>query len=170
MNLAFSTQFPPTAQPAIANQPTHFVEKIWKGFIENQQHLDVFGEYVFNKHYDFENMEAQTPKRHTFKQDKANRWQVGNLIHFYINARSKNQFRFAPVVPVLGIQKIEINWFDYDAFRLPEPNIYINGNWIVGDKKLLLMQNDGFDTPEQFYAYFNQNFEGKIIHWTDLKY
>ena len=30
--------------------------------------------------------------------------------------------------------------------------------------------NDGFESLKHFFEYFNEDFEGKIIHWTDLKY
>ena len=33
-----------------------------------------------------------------------------------------------------------------------------------------LAQNDGFDCEEEFFAYFNKAYTGKIIHWTDYKY
>lgn len=28
----------------------------------------------------------------------------------------------------------------------------------------------GFDSVKDFFRYFNKDFKGKIIHWTDLKY
>ena len=33
-----------------------------------------------------------------------------------------------------------------------------------------LAKNDGFESVEDFFAYFNKDFKGKIIHWTDLQY
>lgn len=33
-----------------------------------------------------------------------------------------------------------------------------------------LAKNDGFDSVEDFFRYFNSNFDGKIIHWTDYIY
>lgn len=41
---------------------------------------------------------------------------------------------------------------------------------IEKDKMLQLAQNDGFDTIEEFFEYFNEDFTGKIIHWTGLRY
>jgi hypothetical protein len=41
----------------------------------------------------------------------------------------------------------------------------------VIDKGLLqFVQNDGFDSIEDFFSYFDKGFKGKIIHWTDLRY
>ena len=81
------------------------------------------------------------------------------------------------------VQKIEIKWFD-DG-KIKQVSVFIDGK-IYGTvcynfgvnvtelykrKKLdLLAQNDGFETIEEFFAYFNEDFKGKMIHWTDLKY
>ena len=33
-----------------------------------------------------------------------------------------------------------------------------------------LVWNDGFDNIYEFVSYFNEDFVGKIIHWTDFRY
>ena len=33
-----------------------------------------------------------------------------------------------------------------------------------------LSKNDGFDSIEDFWSFFNQDYQGMIIHWTDTKY
>lgn len=33
-----------------------------------------------------------------------------------------------------------------------------------------LAKNEGFDSAADFFKYFNANFDGKIIHWTDYTY
>jgi hypothetical protein len=52
------------------------------------------------------------------------------------------------------------------------PKIYINDNpFPLTDEQVLeLAQNNGFDTVKDFFEYFNKDFKGKIIHWTDFKY
>ena len=35
---------------------------------------------------------------------------------------------------------------------------------------LKFAQNDGFDTEEAFWKWFNQPFNGVVIHWTDFIY
>ena len=32
------------------------------------------------------------------------------------------------------------------------------------------INNDGFDSIENFLRWFNKDFEGKIIHWTGFRY
>jgi hypothetical protein len=83
-------------------------------------------------------------------------------------------FRFAPVLPVVSVQKIEITWLGFlNHFR---PWVKVDGKSIYTldqidlNKMLQLANNDGFDTIEDFFAYFNKDFTGKIIHWTDWRY
>jgi hypothetical protein len=40
-----------------------------------------------------------------------------------------------------------------------------------GDEEMIrLARNDGFDSVEDFFSFFPEDFKGKIIHWTDLRY
>lgn len=185
MILGFSTQ--------LNGKPTYFVEKIWEGLLrqilstdhEYIIHLD-WHEELFGKEWDFipeETERMNNPKIHTIREDAKDRWKPGTKIDFFINCRQKNMFRFAPVLPVVSVQKIEIKWFD-DG-KIKQVSVFIDGK-IYGTvcynfgvnvtelykrKKLdLLAQNDGFETIEEFFAYFNEDFTGKLIHWTDLKY
>lgn len=34
----------------------------------------------------------------------------------------------------------------------------------------VLAKNDGFSGVKEFFEWFSEDFKGKIIHWTDLKY
>lgn len=105
---------------------------------------------------------ATKQKTHTIREDKNNRWQAGVKIDFFINPRTKNMFRFAPVLPVVSIQFISIK----PAIK----EVCIDGHYLSSSEKVQVAQNDGFDTIEDFFAYFNTDFVGKIIHWTDLRY
>lgn len=33
-----------------------------------------------------------------------------------------------------------------------------------------LSKNDGFDSIEDFWSFFNQDYQGMIIHWTETRY
>lgn len=87
-------------------------------------------------------------------------------------------FRFAPRIPVVSTQKVQIRYWSEDCARVLIDNKdfyagYVNGVAIdktYEDNILKLANNDGFDTVEDFFAYFNKDYTGKIIHWTDLKY
>ena len=166
MILPFSTN--------INGKETFFVQKIW-GSLKSKCNLKDFIDETPTKFFaSFEVSKNLKPKLHTIREDKNDRWKIGTLIHFYINARQKNMFRFAPVLPVVSIQKIEIKMIGFsDGFR---PWVKIDDKlfYDVAEKlkpqMLQFAQNDGFDTIEDFFNYFDKDYLGKIIHWTDLKY
>jgi hypothetical protein len=175
MILSFSTQ--------LNGKPTYFVEKIWEGLLrhvvptdkEYISHLN-YHEERFGKQWDFlptEQEQITSPKLHTIREDKNARWKVGTEIDFFINCRQKNMFRFAPVLPVVSTQKILITYTKTKKAMvfIDDKCFYMQDFSLEGNHKMLhLAQNDGFDTIEDFFAYFNEDFTGKIIHWTDLRY
>ncbi|OXA76380.1 hypothetical protein B0A58_07345 [Flavobacterium branchiophilum NBRC 15030 = ATCC 35035] len=67
-----------------------------------------FDAKLSHKEFSFDAFRDKLIKIHTIREDKNDRWKVGNKIDFFINARQKNMFRFAPVLPVVNTQKIEI--------------------------------------------------------------
>ena len=106
MILPFSTQ--------LNGKPTYFVEKIWQGFPNQEQYLDEWFqlESKIYEGYEFSpDASGMQPKLHTIREDKSDRWRAGVMIGFFINARQKNMFRFAPRIPVVSTQEIIINWF-----------------------------------------------------------
>lgn len=115
-------------------------------------------------------------KIHTIRADRANRWRVGKLIHFVIKNRTPYRFQFAPVMPVLGIQEIEIRWAGEHVYINIDSRPYCTNNAIPSseegyqDRLMILARNDGFDSVEDFLEYFKDGFSGKIIHWTDFTY
>jgi hypothetical protein len=171
MILGFKTQ--------INGKPTYFVEKIWEGFFKgvkiNYQGLEIGKKalpenYIINTH---------KPKIHTIREDKNNRWKPGTMIDFFINVRKKDMYRFAPRIPVLSTQKIEIIWLNeirslelskLAPKRLNYVEVIVDDNVLEFEEMKILSLNDGFDTIEEFFEYFNENFKGKIIHWTDKRY
>lgn len=165
-------------------QSTNFVEKIWRGFVIHG--LEESAEY---KSY-FEECEKRElldspfwppAKLHTIREDKHDRWKPGTMIDFFINARRKNMFRFAPRIPVVSVQKIQIAYENANPMDLDCVFVYVDGKLIyrrfsngqavgVFNKMSQLATNDGFWSIDDFFAWFNKDFKGKIIHWTDLKY
>ncbi len=177
MILPFSTQ--------MNGKPTYFVERIWEGLLTNnllhagasleatdRRYYEMFGKTPFN--YDLK----VKPKLHTIREDKSDRWKVGTKIDFFINCRQKDMFRFAPVLKVVSVQKVEIMWFE--CFGKKIVRVFIDDKsfacvnfekeMIITGNMLELAQKDGFDTIEDFFAFFDKDYIGKIIHWTDLRY
>lgn len=162
MILGFSTNFP-ADKGKIANKPTCFIELIMNSLLRNG--LAEFSEINdfednYSKKFGDDLVMVPNQKLHTIRKDSKNRWKAGNDIHFCINVRTKNQFQFAPIVKCISTQEIEIQ----------DKNVWIDGLKCTWDEIEVLAINDGFDSVDAFFEYFNTGFTGKIIHWTNLKY
>jgi hypothetical protein len=173
MILSFSTKFP-------NGTPTRFIEKIWDGLINNnlvsvREFTTFLNNYVdkFNDVWDSTDGGFFNPKLHTIRKDEHSRWKPEMKIHFTVFNRSKNSFQFAPVIECKSVQKIEIQYLPLTfnwVHKLPYPvSVTIDGN-SANDRIEELALNDGFDSIADFLDWFNTDFTGKIIHWTDLKY
>ena len=173
MILPFSTQ--------LNGKPTYFIEKIITGlafkklisFDEANERIQDTLIQKYNKQGELVNFFIKldrtrilSPKIHTIREDKTDRWKPGTKIDFFINCRQPNMFRFAPVLPVVSVQKIEIKFFEY----LNDVEIRIDGKLNTTEQNQELAWNDGFENLLMFLMYFNEDFTGKIIHWTDKKY
>ena len=157
----------------INGKPNYFIEKIWNGLIEKQ--ISTISDYQ-NRRFEYNDFfeidwdhindySLIQPKLHTIREDPHNRWKPGNLIHPVINNRTANRFQFAPVIKCVSVQTIIIR-YNEKGFSL----IFVDGILLYGNQKEAVVKNDGFDSIEDFFAFFNKDFTGKIIHFTDLKY
>ncbi|MBD0822614.1 hypothetical protein [Aestuariibaculum marinum] len=163
MTLGFSTQ--------IKKKPAYFVEKIWEAILQkgiqiNANDFIEYGRKCLPKNYI---VGTHNPKLHTIREDSRNRWKAGNDIHFVTGNRTKNRQQFAPVIKVKSIQKIEIKYPAWSE-NLNDPVVSIDGRTLSLDETQQLAWNDGFENLISFWLWFNEDFTGKIIHWTDLKY
>ena len=155
----------------INGKPTYFVEKIHSGLLQNGV-TDFDGISFENRNFDLKKLTRSEPKIHTIRTDKKNRWKAGMMIDFFINARQKDMFRFAPRIEVFSIENIEIVHSDFHGDKG-----YDKGSWVLIDNIVIsscwvdtLARNDGFESTGDFFDYFNEDFKGKIIHWTDHQY
>ncbi len=113
------------------------------------------------------------PKLHTIRTDPSSRWKAGMDIHMVINNRTKNRFQFAPVVKCTSVQVFELEYKNHLLAQNPNYTycvLKIDGVSRSREEIEELAINDGFDSVEDFFKYFNKDFKGKLIHWTDLKY
>lgn len=186
MTLSFSLQ--------LNGKPTYFPEKIIKclygnGTVSSNDFFDSFMASKYSKS-DADIRKAMAPKLHTIRSDKANRWKAGNKIHFVINNRTPQRMQFAPVVECKSVQRIKIKQFKTDIHyhvmiwiddELKYDSLYLcfhdthKGDSVdeylkQSDFIKNLSINDGFESSDHFFDYFKKDFEGKIIHWTDLTY
>ena len=111
-------------------------------------------------------------KKHTIREDKNDRWRHGKVIHFATGVRTKNYNCFK-IGKCVSTQIIEIRYLnkysDYPVVTIDgkEYRFYWKADW---DILCRLSINDGFNSFTAFCKWFNKDFKGKIIHWTDLKY
>jgi hypothetical protein len=164
MTLSFKTE--------IKGNPTHFVEQIHHclfALLEPEVQYPYWRE-VNKKGFDTEKAKGRK-KKHTIRTDSKNRWEAGKNIHFVINNRTPQRFQFAPVVICKSVQLIAIYQnIDSAGFQIANPSVHIDNRNLTPVEIENLAINDGFDSAEDFFAYFNKDSTGKIIHWTNLKY
>lgn len=137
----------------INGKPTYFVEKILA--------------YVYPEI----KLAGFKPKLHTIRSGK--KWKPNKIIHMAVGVRTSNYKQFNKGLHSLsvckGVQYVEIIWQKKGGKKYPE--IFVDKKKIVNKKKLeLIAINDGFESINDFFKWFNEDYKGKIIHWTDLKY
>ncbi len=128
----------------VNGQPTHFKEKILACVFKN----------------------GYTPKLHTIRKSK--RFMPGTKLHMAYGVRTKFYEQFNYDIPELekcvSTQEIRIEWFLNGCI------VWVDDRALDEDEITELARNDGFNSLIEFLRYFNENFEGQIIHWTDLRY
>ena len=161
-------------------KPTFFAEKIWiagrKELLYDVEFKTYSGAFNFSPTANFKlsvnqiniiSQEKLNPKIHTIRQDLKNRWKADNKIHPVYNNRTKNQFQFAPTFQCKGIQTIEIK---HHGTSKEISRIIVDGRDLLLTEIYTLALNDGFDNVMDFFKWFDTDFKGKIIHFTDFNY
>lgn len=100
-------------------------------------------------------------KIHTARIDQHNRWKPGEFINFAIGVRTKNYKEFA-LGRCIRVYRITINP------ELKSVEIDTGRGYkceFLGADVIHFAQNDGFDSLEDFWRWFNKPFEGKLIYW-----
>lgn len=105
-------------------------------------------------------------KIHTIRIDKHNRWKAGMKMHMATGVRTKKYKQFCGTLTCIRTQKIQIIY----KKTSPCPKIFVDGKLLNSDESYLLAKADGFSNTWEFRQWFNKDFRGKIIHWTDRKY
>lgn len=112
-------------------------------------------------------------KKHTIRTDTHNRWRAGMAMHQSAGVRTK-QYKLLRLDTCTGTQKITITHDRHKASVYVDDKLlgyYAKLNGFTGYQRLKeLAKNDGFNSVDDFFNWFNVNYTGKIIHWTDLRY
>lgn len=105
-------------------------------------------------------------KIHSIREDRHNRWRTGRKIQIATGQRTKEYKQHDEQVCV-STQKIEIRWFDN---QLQSATVSVDGRYLNSTEIKQLAINDGFESIVAFYYWFEEDYTGKIIHWTDFLY
>lgn len=157
--------------------PTYFREQILNGIKKNSR-------YIF-KTKGKPDIIIENEKIHTIRDDIYNRWKAGMMIHHAYGVRTKHYQCFA-IGQCISTQILEIKSVDWrDVVQNPheikaiksmsdkEPKVfqlYVDGRLLNGSEINDIAKNDGFDSTEDFFRWFDKPGEKTIIHFTDLKY
>jgi len=159
MNIMFMTKFPD-------GTPTDFVGKII------QSCLNVTGEYA----------QHRIAKSHTIRASK----RIKKGMRLSMRYWKEKPYRSPQVefmeTECISTQDILVEWENHgigqNGKEMIAPVVWIDGQmfyapfWGEGSKENLerLAINDGFSCGDEFLKWFNKDFEGQIIHWTELRY
>lgn len=120
------------------------------------------------------------PKIHTMRSDPHNRWKAGRKIEMvYRGAGYKILDHFNKGIPELEVcvstQRIIIKDMRHlpigkRAFGQHDFLITIDNRMLSFAEQQKLARNDGFNSVEDFFRWFNKDWSGKILHWTDFRY
>jgi hypothetical protein len=167
MKLSFTT--------IIDKKPTYFLEKIWKGLLQDREDLgDIYMEYQrrhldkFGCFWDGDDFrEFLNQKIHTIRRDTERKWKPGMEIQLIINQNEQDEFQFAPLLKCQSTQEIHL---DYSNTVIDGPAVFINYELLSSSVTNELAINDGFSNKEDLFFYFKEDFHGTLIHWTDQQY
>ena len=105
-------------------------------------------------------------KIHTLREDKPNRWGGGRIINFATGVRTP-QYKQFYLSTCTGKQSIYIDPVKKEVrLILPGGQRYPFRDAEIEE----LSKNDGFNTVQEFWEWFDTPFWGQIIHWTFYRY
>ncbi|GAF06023.1 hypothetical protein [Saccharicrinis fermentans] len=119
-----------------------------------------------SKPTNFEYKIKRGEKIHTILADVKTRWKVGMKIQQANGVRNKYYNCFQENI-CTGVQSIKI---ECPTEYMNDVKIYVDDRLLNIDEMIELAHNDGFDCLGEFLLWFNEDFEGKIINWTDKRY
>ena len=115
-------------------------------------------------------------KVHTIRDDKHNRWKVGNKIHFWLGNPRNTRGKTKPYQFGIGeCSRVEDILMDFAILEdWSTDTVYIGDDIILksDDELNALAENDGFDNWEQMKLWFDNPdrwYSGKIIFWKNFE-
>jgi len=129
--------------------------------------------FPWNKPTEFDRKIINDHKLHTIRVDQHDRWRTGRRINHCHGVRTKYFDNFYNN-DCTGTQRIKIIHYKkrvavfVDNERIGYWDKVFETTYYQRIKDLA--KNDGFDSTADFFKWFEKNFTGNIIHWTDLRY
>lgn len=115
-------------------------------------------------------------KIHTIRRNVGGRWKVGNKIHFWKdNPRhiTKKPYCFGEGI-VINVIPIAIRYSRHvSSYSYPKGCkfvvTYINSKPLTIAECESLAKNDGFESFNEFLDWFDSDFDGSVIFWSNFK-
>lgn len=144
-------------------KPTDYVYKIYAGLAEKYRKHYWYGvllelDYDSDKLNDWQGVKKvhQMVDQNLYDQIV---YEPGELIHFVLNRDRGNQFRFCPPVYVMYLQEVEIVW------TRKKMALFIDGMRINGKSLEFFVNEEGFDSLEEFQRSYPKDFYGTVLYW-----
>jgi len=171
MILDFPTHFPEGLE-RVGGKPTYFIAALWRAVLHGiTMNADQFIQIsVTLSDQDKRLINTIAPKIHTLRKDEENIWHAGMIIEAVTNAGTPQERPILPEVPCISTQKLQICHYSKEMYGNRAPDIQVDDIRMTPQAVEQMALNDGFECVEDFFAYFNKDWKGKIIHLTDFRY
>ena len=153
-----------------AGKETGFKSKIW-AMLHDDHGFFQYGEMAYEWNTDYnDKIKESSPKLHTIRRGQ--KYKAGDIVKPISVSPDGKEFQFAPEMEIVSVQDIEIKYRSINGFEIDASEVFIDRYNILNRVGTLsgLVKNDGFEFIDQFLQYFNENFHGQILHFTELKY
>ncbi|MHA3788298.1 hypothetical protein ACX0HA_08830 [Flavobacterium hauense] len=169
MKLQFASNFP-KYMPILGGLPTDFKAKLWQGFAKMDLNNLKSSKYIQHLQRltpaEIALVGHVNPKYHTIRTDENDEIHPGTEIHFLDDL----DLIIAPSLECTNTQTIMIDRIGCTGFWRLDAVVSVDGRVLQNWEVLTLSRNEGFDSPDDFFEWFDTDCIKKIIHWTEIKY
>jgi uncharacterized protein YqfB (UPF0267 family) len=112
-------------------------------------------------------------KIHTIRTDEHDRWKAGCNIEMATGVRTKNYnlFKRATCISTEWVEVCYVKFYNINgSIKEICKVVWLHGRELIGEELEDFAISDGFANSIDFFAFYNKDYKGKLIHWTDKKY
>lgn len=159
---------------------TRFAEKVFRCLHYGTALNKAIHGLILNEGFDLNNLDNYTPKLHTIRRDKEDVLHPGLEVELVFRSKGREHMKFGALTKIESTQNFIVKYLRKRGET--KAQIFVDGVligetiWVHCQLKNCsstleaLIRNDGFDSVNSFFEWFSEDFSGKIIHWTGLKY